>query len=296
MGHMTHSFASLLVAGGLDALTFWSLSFMIAAGLTVVFGMLGFLNAAHAAFYMLAAYAAYAVAGQTGSFWLALLLAPLFVTAIGVLVERVLFTRLYRGSHAAQLLLTIGLAYVIAEGAKLAWGDSAFTIPPPPILAGRFTLLGATLPIYHLFIVAVAVVLLCAISALLLGTRLGMVIRAAAVHPQMVGALGFKVRNIYTLVFAVGIYLAACAGVVMAPLAGVYPGMADDALVQSFIIVVAGGLGSLPGAFIVAGLLGIVQGFGSVFFSSYAIFFPFIVLAGVLLVRPHGLFDMRTAG
>jgi branched-chain amino acid transport system permease protein len=141
----------------------------------------------------------------------------------------------------------------------------------------------------------VALVLLCAISALLLATRLGMVIRAAAVHPEMVSALGFKVRDIYTLVYAVGLYLAACAGVVMAPLAGVYPGMADDALVQSFIIVVAGGLGSLPGAFIVAGLMGVVQGFGSVFFSSYAIFFPFIVLGGVLLVRPYGLFGGRTA-
>lgn len=292
---MTHEFASLLVAGGLDTLTFWSLSFMVAAGLTVVFGMLGFLNAAHTAFYMLAGYAAYAIAGLTGSFWLALLAGPVIVALLGVVIERLLFTRLYRASHAAQLLLTIGLAYVIAEGAKLIWGDSAFTVAPPPILNGRFTLLGATLPVYHLFIIAVAAVLLAAISALLLGTRLGMVVRAAAVHPDMVGALGFKVRNIYTLVFAVGIYLAACAGVVVAPLAGVYPGMADDALVQSFIIVVAGGLGSLPGAFIVAGLMGVVQGFGSVFFSSYAIFFPFIVLGGVLLVRPHGLMGSRTA-
>ncbi|WP_227309274.1 branched-chain amino acid ABC transporter permease [Acidisoma cellulosilyticum] len=292
---MTHAFASLLVAGALDTLTFWSLSFMIAAGLTVVFGMLGFLNAAHTAFYMLAGYAAYAIVRHTGSFWLALALAPVIVALIGVAVERLLFTRLYRASHASQLLLTIGLAYIIAEGAKIIWGDSAFTVAPPPILAGRFSLLGATLPIYHLFIISVALVLLCVISVLLVGTRLGMVVRAAAVYPEMVGALGFKVRTIYTLVFAVGLFLAACAGVVMAPLAGVYPGMADDALVQSFIIVVAGGLGSLPGAFIVAGLLGVVQGFGSVFFSSYAIFFPFIVLGGVLLVRPHGLFGGRAA-
>jgi branched-chain amino acid transport system permease protein len=292
---MSHDLASLLVAGGLDALTYWSLAFMIAAGLTVVFGMLGFLNAAHTSFYMLAGYVAYTVAGTTGSFWLALAVAPLAVALIGVVLERLVFTRLYAAGHAAQLLLTIGLAYVISEGTKIIWGDSAFTVAPPPSLAGRLTVLGATLPVYHLFIIAAAVVLVCTIAALLLGTRLGMVIRAASVHPEMVGALGFKVRDIYSLVFAVGLFLAGFAGVVMAPLAGVYPAMADDALVQAFIIVVAGGLGSLPGAFIVAGLLGVVQGFGNVFFSAYAMFFPFLVLGGVLLVRPFGLFGARSA-
>jgi branched-chain amino acid transport system permease protein len=292
---MSHDLTSLLVAGGLDALTYWSLAFMIAAGLTVVFGMLGFLNAAHTAFYMLAGYAAYTLAATSGSFWLALAFAPLAVVLVGVLLERLLFTRLYSAGHASQLLLTIGLAYVIAEGTKLIWGDSAFSVSPPASLSGRISVLGATLPVYHLFIIATAIILVCAIAALLLGTRLGMVIRAASVHPEMVGALGFKVRDIYTLVFAVGLYLAAVAGVVMAPLAGVYPAMADDALVQSFIIVVAGGLGSLPGAFIVAGLLGVVQGFGSVFLSAYAMFFPFLVLGGVLLVRPFGLFGARAA-
>ncbi len=281
---------SLLVAGGLDAATYWSLAFMIAAGLTVVFGMLGFLNAAHTSFYMLAGYVAYTVAGVTGSFWAALLVAPLLVALAGLVLERLLFRRLYTAGHTAQLLLTIGLAYVIAELTKMIWGDSAFALPPPPSLAGRFTLLGATLPVYHLFIIAAAIVLLGALAMLLRTTRLGMIIRAAASHPEMVGALGFNVRDIYSLVFVVGLYLAAFAGVVMAPMEGVYPSMADDALVQAFIVVVAGGLGSLPGAFIVAGLLGTVQGFGNLFVSSAAVFFPFIVLAGVLLFRPLGLF------
>jgi branched-subunit amino acid ABC-type transport system permease component len=153
--------ASLLVAGSVDALTYWSLAVTVAAGLTVAFGMLGFLNAAHTSFYILGGYVAYTVVG-----------------------------------------------------------DSAFAVAPPPSLAGRTTVLGATLPVYHLFIIGVAVVLVCVIAALLLGTRLGMVIGAASVHPEMVGALGFKVRDIYTLVFAVGLYLAAFAGVVMAPLEG----------------------------------------------------------------------------
>jgi branched-chain amino acid transport system permease protein len=281
---------SLLVAGGLDAATYWSLAFMIAAGLTVVFGMLGFLNAAHTSFYMLAGYVAYTVAGVTGSFWAALLVAPVLVALGGLVLERLLFRRLYTAGHTAQLLLTIGLAYVISEATKMIWGDSAFAMPPPPSLAGRFTLLGATLPVYHLFIIAAAIVLVGALALLLRATRLGMIIRAAASHPEMVGALGFNVRNIYSLVFVVGLYLAAFAGVVMAPMEGVYPSMADDALVQAFIVVVAGGLGSLPGAFIVAGLLGTVQGFGNLFFSDAAVFFPFIVLAGVLLFRPLGLF------
>jgi branched-chain amino acid transport system permease protein len=286
---------SLLVAGGLDAATYWSLAFMIAAGLTVVFGMLGFLNAAHTSFYMLAGYVAFTVTNVTGSFWAALLIAPVLVALAGLVLERLLFRRLYSAGHSAQLLLTIGLAYVISEATKMVWGDSAFTVAAPLSLAGRFTLLGATLPVYHLFIIGAAIVLLGALALLLRATRLGMVIRAAALQPEMVGALGFNVRNIYTLVFVIGLYLAAFAGVVMAPMEGVYPGMADDALVQAFIVVVAGGLGSLPGAFIVAGLMGVVQGFGNVFFSDEAVFFPFIVLAAVLLFRPLGLFGGKSA-
>jgi branched-chain amino acid transport system permease protein len=286
---------SLLVAGGLDAATYWSLAFMIAAGLTVVFGMLGFLNAAHTSFYMLAGYVAFTVTNLTGSFWAALLIAPVLVALAGLVLERLLFRRLYSAGHSAQLLLTIGLAYVISEATKMVWGDSAFSVAAPPSLAGRFTLLGATLPVYHLFIIGAAIVLVGALALLLRATRLGMVIRAAALQPEMVGALGFNVRNIYTLVFVIGLYLAAFAGVVMAPMEGVYPGMADDALVQAFIVVVAGGLGSLPGAFIVAGLMGVVQGFGNVFFSDEAVFFPFIVLAAVLLFRPLGLFGGKSA-
>lgn len=293
---MSAHVASLLTAGALDALTYWSLAFLIASGLTVVFGMLGFLNVAHASFYMLAGYLAYAVTRGSGSFWLALLLAPPTVAFGGLLVERLLFRRLYAAGHTPQLLLTIGLAYVIAEATKLVWGDDALTVPPPAGLAGHVVILGATLPVYHLFIVAITVVLIGAIALLVGGTRLGMVVRAAAVHPQMVEALGFRLSHIHALVFVVGIALAAVAGVVMTPMVGVYPGMADDALVQAFIVVVAGGLGSLTGAFAIAGLLGLVQGFGSVFFSDYALFFPFFVLGGVLLVRPLGLYGTRGAG
>jgi branched-chain amino acid transport system permease protein len=292
---MSAQLASLLVAGGLDAMTYWSLAFLIASGLTVVFGMLRFLNVAHASFYMLAGYVAFSITTFTGSFWLTLLLAPLFTAACGLVIERMLFRRLYAAGHISQLLLTIGIAYVIAEATKIVWGDSALTVQPPPSLAGHVVILGATIPVYHLFIVATAAVLIGGLALLIVGTRLGMVVRAAAVYPNMVEALGFKLNQIHALVFLIGIYLASVAGVVMTPMVGAYPSMADDALVQAFIVVVAGGLGSLSGAFIVAGLLGVVQGFGSVFFSDYALFFPFVVLAGVLLRHPLGLRGVRGA-
>ncbi|HUC18025.1 MAG TPA: branched-chain amino acid ABC transporter permease [Acetobacteraceae bacterium] len=287
---MSGHLPSLIIAGGLDALTYWSLAFLIASGLTVVFGMLGFLNVAHASFYMLAGYIAFSIAGRTGSFWLALLLAPPATVALGLAAERLLFRRLYAAGHTPQLLLTLGIAYVIAEATKMIWGDDALTVRPPAGLGGHIVILGATLPVYHLFVIATALALVGLLALLIGGTRLGMIVRAAATHPQMVDALGFRLSTVHTLVFLVGLYLAAVAGVVMTPMLGIYPGMADDALVQAFIVVVAGGLGSLPGAFAVAGLLGLVQGFGSVFFSDYALFFPFIVLAGVLMFRPLGLF------
>lgn len=291
---MNGHFASLMVAGGLDALTYWSLAFLIASGLTVVFGMLGFLNVAHASFYMLAGYIGFSITGLTGSFWLALLLAPPLTVALGLATERLLLRRLYTAGHTPQLLVTIGIAYVIAEATKMIWGDEAFAVSPPAGLGGHVVIFDATLPVYHIFVIAITTVLIGLLGLLIGGTRLGMVVRAAATHPQMVDALGFKLSSVHTLVFLVGLYLAAIAGVVMAPMLGVYPGMADDALVQSFIVAVAGGLGSLPGAFIVAGLLGLVQGFGSVFFSDYALFFPFVVLAGVLLAFPLGLFGARS--
>lgn len=286
---MTHV-TTLLVAGGLDALTYWSLAFLIASGLTVVFGMLGFLNIAHTSFYMLAGYIAFSISEYSGDFWLSLLLAPVLVVVAGLLIERLLFRHLYAKGHTPQLLLTIGIAYIIAESSKMLWGDTALSVRPPPSLAGHVVVLGATLPVYHLFVIGIAIVLVGALALLIAGTRLGMVVRATATHPAMVEALGFKLNHIHTMVFLVGIYLAAIAGVVMTPMVGVYPGMADDALVQAFIVVVAGGLGSLPGAFAVAGLLGIVQGFGALFFSDYALYFPYLVLGGALLVRPHGLF------
>lgn len=284
----------LIAGGSLDALTCLSLTFLVAAGLTVVFGMLGFLNAAHTSFYMVAAYVACSISRATGSFWLALLVAPLAVAVLGFAIERMLFRRLYAMGHTAQLLFTIGLGYVIAELCKLVWGDSAFSIAPPPSLAGRVVVLGATLPVYHLFICAVALVLLGVLAALLTCTRLGLVVRAASSYPEMVSALGFNVRNVYSLVFAVGVYLAAVAGVVVVPLTGAQPGMADEALVQAFIVVVAGGLGSLPGALAASALMGLLQGYGSVFFSDYALFFPYVVLGAVLLLRPTGLFVPRS--
>jgi branched-chain amino acid transport system permease protein len=238
---------------------------------------------------MLASYVAYTLTRELESFWIALLIAPVLVAGFGFLLELLLFRRLYTVGHTPQLLLTIGIAYVIGEIIKIVWGGSALNVSPPASLSGQVVLLGATLPFYHLFVVAAALLVVGMIAAFLAFTRMGMVVRAAASHPEMVGALGFKVRDIYSGVLVAGVYLAALAGVAMTPMVGAYPSMADDAQVQAFIVVVAGGLGSILGALIVSALLGLVQGFGSVFFSDYAIFFPFVILGAVLLIFPRGI-------
>lgn len=285
----------LLVAGGLDSLVHWGLSFLIAAGLTVVFGMLGFLNVAHAAFYMLGGYLAFAIVQATGDFWLALIVAPPLTALVGLVLERGLMARLHGADHTRQLLLTTGLAYVMVESIMMLWGSSAHIVAPPASLSGYLSFDGITLPVYQLFIVVLAVAVIGGLGGLLLGTRFGAVVRAAATHPEMVEALGFRLARVHALVFIVGIGLAALAGVVMAPMIGVYPSMADDALVAAFIVVVAGGLGSLRGAFWVSALLGLLQGYGSLFASDYAMFFPFIVLGGILLIRPLGLYGAGAA-
>ena len=280
----------LLVDGLLDSATSWSIAFLLASGLTVVFGMLGFLNVAHTAFAMLAAYIAYSVATATGSFWAALLLAPPITTAAALAAEGLLLSRSYRGGHTEQLLLTAGLASVLGEAVKIGWGNTALGVPAPPSLSGQVALLGARLPVYHLFVIATTVVVLGVLALVLTRTRLGVIVRAASVHPDMVAALGFPVRRIHAVVFAVGAALASLAGVIMTPMVGAYPSMANDTLVKAFIVVVAGGLGSLRGAFLAAGLIGLAEGLGDVFASAEATYLPFVVLGSVLLVRPSGLF------
>ena len=213
---MTSQLTSLLVAGALDTLTYWSLAFLIASGLTVVFWHARVPERRPCVLLHAGRLSRLRDRGPDRK----LLAGPPARTAAhrprGLAVERLLFRRLYAAGHTPQLLLTIGLAYVIAEATRMVWGDSALTLQPPASLAGHVALLGATLPVYHLFIVLVAAVLVGALALLVAGTRLGMVVRAAAVHPEMVEALGFRLSRIHTLVFLIGIFLAATCAILAA--------------------------------------------------------------------------------
>jgi len=284
---------AMLVFATLNSLAYGLLLFLLASGLTLVFGMLGVLNVAHASFYMLGAYLAYAAVSATGNFWVALLLAPLAVALIGVVAERFLLRKVLALGHGHQLLLTLGLAFVILEAVKWIWGTESHPLAPPAILVGSVKLFSGAYPTYRLFLCGTTLVVLGLLAYALLRTRLGMIVRAAVSDRDMVSALGYNVGNVFTGVFGLGAYLAGLAGVIAAPMISVYPGMAADVLVDVFIVVVVGGLGSLKGALIAALLLGVFQSFGILFVPNFAMLFSFLLMAIVLVWRPLGLFGER---
>lgn len=285
----------MMVSAILNSLTYGLLLFLLASGLTVVFGMLGVLNLAHASFYMLGAYLAFAVVAMTGSFWLSLLIAPLAVALVGILSERFLLRKVHALGHGHQLLLTLGLAYIILESVKWIWGTESHPLTPPALLAGSVKVLVAAYPVYRLFLCGVTLLVLLFLALLLFKTKLGMIVRAAVSDSDMVNALGFNVGNVFTGVFGIGALLAGLAGVIAAPMISVYPGMAADILVDVFIVVVVGGLGSLKGALLASLLLGLVQSFGILFVPSFAMLFSFLLMTIVLAWKPLGLFGEREA-
>jgi len=287
--------AFMIVFGFLNGTAYGLLLFLLASGLTLVFGLLGVLNLAHASFYMLGAYIAFELVRLTGTFWAALLLAPLIVAAIGALVERVMLRRVHVLGHGHQLLLTLGVSYVALELAKWYWGTASLPLRPPDLLKGSIDIVVGSYPIYRLFICAAALVVLVCLAVILFKTRLGMIVRASVSDSEMVSALGYNVGNVFTGVFALGALLAGVAGVIAAPMLSVYPGMAADILVDLFIVVVIGGLGSLPGALLASLMLGWAQSFGILFVPEFAMLFSFALMVVVLMFRPLGLFGERSA-
>jgi branched-chain amino acid transport system permease protein len=209
--------------------------------------------------------------------------------------ERFLLRKIHPLGHGHQLLLTLGLAYILLELVKWVWGTESHPIDSPTLLAGSVPLLAGAYPVYRLFICAVALLILGALALLLFKTRLGMIVRAAVSDSDMVSALGFNVGNVFTGVFGVGALLAGIAGVISAPMISVYPGMAADILVDVFIVVVVGGLGSLRGALVASLLLGIFRSFGILFAPEFAMVFSFALMAVVLVWKPLGLFGERQA-
>jgi branched-chain amino acid transport system permease protein len=285
--------ASFLFAQSLSGLTAAMFLFLIASGLSLIFGVLRVLNFAHGSFYMLGAYVAFQVVRWLGrdpsSFWWAALGAAVGIAVLGGVIERLLLCHLYGKEELYQLLVTYALVLILADVAKIFWGTGQLSISRPPGLAGAFRLFGATIPYYHLFILLLGPGIALAFWLVLSRTRAGRLIRAAALDREMLGALGVNVSRLYTGVFVLGSFLAGLGGALVTPVKTIVPGMDVDIIVEAFIVVVIGGLGSFWGTFLGALIYGQVLSFGILIFPRFSIFSVFALMAVVLILRPWGL-------
>jgi branched-chain amino acid transport system permease protein len=275
----------------LNSVQYGLLLFMLAAGLTLVFGIMGVVNLAHGSFYMLGAYLAWSLASKTGSLTLAILLGTALSVVFGLLLERILFRRFYRRDHLDQVLLTFGLIYIFEELRSVLWGDEVHGVTIPPLLAASIPLTdNLSYPVYRLFMSGVCLLLALGLYLLISRTRLGMKIRAGAFNHEMTEALGVNVKAIHAFVFALGIGLASIAGMIAAPVSSVYPNMGAQVLIMCFVVVVIGGIGSVRGALVAALLVGLVDTFGKVLLPHAASMLVYMLMAAVLLWKPEGLF------
>ena len=311
----------LVIFSTLNGLLYGMLLFLLASGLTLIFSMMGVLNFAHASFYMLGAYFGYQISRYVG-YWPGLLLAPVIVGVLGALVERYGLRVVHKHGHVAELLFTFGLAFMIEEVVQMVWGKVPVDYRIPPLLNfSAFTLFDTTYPAFRMFMLAMSVATFIALLLLLTRTRVGLIIRAALSHPNMVGSLGHNVPLVFMLVFGAGCGLAALAGVIAGPALITQPAMAASLGPILFVVVVVGGLGSLPGAFVASLLIGLVQTFavalnvsiadvvaplgitltrdsigGDLWMATVAQvapIIPYLLLVLVLIFRPHGLMGNR---
>ncbi|HVC56300.1 MAG TPA: branched-chain amino acid ABC transporter permease [Stellaceae bacterium] len=268
--------------------------FLIAAGLSLIFGVLRVLNFAHGSFYMLGAYLAWQVVQWLhpvhAAFWPAVLAAALGIALLGAVVERVLLRHLYGREELYQLLLTYALVLILGDAAKYLWGTQQLSVSGPPVLAGAVEIFGATLPVYNLFIMALGPLIALSVWLMLTRTSLGRMVRAAALDREMLDALGANVGWLYTGMFALSTFLAGLAGALVTPIQGIVPGMDVEIIVQAFIVVVIGGLGSFWGTFWGSVIYGQVLSFGILIFPGFSLFSVFALMAVILIVRPWGLF------
>jgi branched-chain amino acid transport system permease protein len=275
----------------LNSVQYGLLLFMLAAGLTLIFGIMGVVNLAHGSFYMLGAYLAWSLASMTGSFALALVGGTVIAVLFGLVLERVLFRHFYRRDHLDQVLLTFGLIYIFEESRSILWGDDVHGVKVPELLSASVRLTETmSYPVYRLFISGVCVALAIGLYLLISRTRLGMKIRAGAFNRDMTEALGVNIKLIHAVVFAIGVALATVAGMIASPISSVYPNMGSQVLIMCFVVVVIGGIGSVRGAMISALLVGLVDTFGKVLLPQVAGMLVYMLMAAVLLWKPEGLF------
>lgn len=262
---------------------------LIAIGIGMIFGMMNFVNFGHGAFYALGAYLAYTIGAAGGSFWLALLLAPLLVGILGTAVERTLLQPLHGGEQSLHLLVTFGLALIFQELTILIWGPIGKPVSVPAFLRGGVDLGFTVYPRYRVFVVAFTVVVALVLWVCLERTRLGAIIRAGMERAEMVNALGINIGFVFTSVFGLGCAMAGLAGVLAAPLVGVNPSMGMSVILLAFVVVVIGGLSSLAGAVVGGLLVGVVQALSTLYIPAASELMIFLVMAVVLVLRPHGL-------
>lgn len=275
----------------MNGLQYGLLLFLIASGLTLIFGIMHIINLAHGALYMVGAYLAFWATSITGNLFLAILLALPLAALFGVVIERCLMRILYKRNHLDQVLMTFGLILVIDSLRSIAWGNDVHSVAIPQVLAGSIQLTeNLEYPVYRLFISVVCVLVALSMYWILQRTRLGIVIRGGASNREMVQGLGININAIYTLVFAAGAALTAFAGMIAAPVSSVYPGMGNQILIIAFVVVVIGGLGSIRGAFLGALLVGLTATWGAVLVPEYAGMAIYMLMAVVLLFKPRGLF------
>ncbi len=276
----------------LNALQLSMLLFLLSIGLTVIFGLMHFVNLAHGALYALGAYFAATIASTAG-FWVALLVAPLGVAVVGMALYGGLISRMRKSGPMAQVLVTFGLIFVLLDLTRIFWGDLALAINTPAALSGRVDIFGTGYPAYRLFIIALGLAIFAALALILSRTQIGAMIRAGVDNDAMAACMGINVERLFFIVFCVGCALAGLAGAVAAPLLSVTPGMGLEILIPTLIVIVIGGLGSLKGAIAGSLIYGFVQTFGAVLLPGVASILIYALLAAVLLLKPVGLFPAK---
>ena len=279
----------------LNGLQYGLLLFLVASGLSLIFGIMGIINLAHGSFYMIGAYLAFSLSALTGSLAAAIVLGIVLSIVLGIFLEWALFARLYARDHLEQVLLTYGLILIFEELRSLAVGNDVHGVKVPDVLAASIPLTDTlSYPVYRLFMSAVCLVLAGGLWLLIQRTRLGMMIRAGASNREMVQALGLDIKLVYRLVFALGVALAAFAGMLAAPVSSVYPGMGTQVLIICFVVVVIGGIGSVWGSLGAALIIGLADTLGGVLLPQAAGVMVYLLMAVILLWRPEGLFRRAT--
>ena len=281
---------SIVVEQLLNAVALAALLFLVSVGLSLVFGILRVVNFAHGVFYMLGAYLGFTVTVLSGNFWLSLALAPLLVGIIGAVLESATLRFIYRSPPIYQLLLTFGLSLILEEGVRIAYGPTAKPMDPPPALQGAVEIAGTFYPRYRLFLIALGVLLGLCLWFFLRRTRAGLVIRAVAQNGEMAGCLGADVQRVRTAVFGFACALAGLGGVAAAPMMSAHLGMGISVIVDAFVVVVIGGLGSIVGSMVGSLIVGAAQTWGAFYLPETAMVIIYAVMGAILIFRPWGLF------